>query len=273
MSSKPSRGHGDGVNEVTKKTRGALKRKPCAIRLTKRDIELFLFLFKYKVGTIRQLAKYPFQGASYQASKVRLSRLVREKYLSRHFVDQYDDWRFYYSLTDKALRRVRQELPYTLCQRQKRSNHPLHDLKLLEVGEWLQRRSLVVGFIQENVLQCCEEVANSNDYMSFTQIHSDGAFKVKINDSIFKLALEYESTVKSKRRIRDKLSEYLQLSDIRAILYVCKSKSIEESIRGIEKEIFTSKVSRVFYCQFDDIISSPEHVDITDFKNSQWALK
>ncbi len=273
MSSKPYRGHGDGVNEVTSKTRRSLKRKPCAIRLTQRDIELFLFLFKYKVGTLRQLAKYPFQGASYQACGLRLSSLVRGEYLLRYFMDHYDDWRCYYSITNKALHQVKQELPYTLCQKQKKSNHPIHDIELLEVGEWLSRRQLVTDFIQENILQCCEEVANSSDYMSFTQIHSDGAFKVKIKDETFKLALEYESTVKSKRRIRDKLSEYLQLSDIRAILYVCKNKSIEKSIRGIEKEIFTSEVSRVFYCQFDDILSSPEHVEVTDFKSNRWALK
>lgn len=250
-----------------------MRKKSHGVRLTERDLDLFLFLFKYKVGTIKQLAKYSFKGASYKASALRLSRLVKYGYLTKNFSGQCDDWRFYYSLTDKSFPLVKEKIPYTLIREQKKSNHPLHDLDLVEIGEWLKGRSLVQEFIPENILQCCEGLIDSEEYMDFSRVHSDGAFKIQIKDECFRLALEYESTVKSKQRIRDKLFEYLPLDGIRAIVYVCKNNSIEQSIRQFEKEVFTNDIPRVYYCQLDKILFFPENVAFTDSHNGKFILE
>lgn len=250
-----------------------MRKRLCKVKITKRDFDLFFFLFKYKVGTIRQLATYPFEKASYSASRLRLNRLVKGGYLKRNVVDQYRLWRSYYSLTDKSFSLLADEMPYTIIRGQRDSNHPLHDLDLVDVGEWIKGRSLVEEYIPENLLQCCEELSLSGEYMDFSQIRSDGAFKIKLKDECFKLALEYESSLKSKQRIRDKLSDYLPLDHIRAVFYVCKDESIEQSIRQIEKEVFTDSIPRVYYCQLNQILSSQRKVTFTDSHNGKFLLE
>ena len=164
-------------------------------------------------------------------------------------------------------------MPYTLIKERKATNHLFHDLDLVEIGEWLKSRSLVEEFITENALQCCEEFIHSEEYGDFSRIHADGAFKLKLNGQYFKVALEYESTLKSKQRTRDKLFEYLPIDSIRAIFYVCKNNSIEQSIRQIEKEVFTNDVAKVYYCQLSQILSSEGKVTFTDSHNGKFLLE
>lgn len=247
------------------------------VRLTARDLDLLQFLFRYKVGTIKQLAKYPFKGANYHTSRLRFNRLVKHGYLEKQLLNQYSPRRSvtlsYYSLTGKSLGIVRRETPYTMIREQKNSNHPYHDVRLVDIGEWLKSCSLVEEFIQENVLQCCEEFINSEEYMHFSRVHADGAFKLRIKDESFLLALEYESVAKSKQRIRDKLFDYLPLDGVRAVFYVCENDSIEQSIRQIEKEIFPNDLPRIYYCQFSQIPSSQGGVVFTDSHNGQFLLE
>ena len=104
------------------------------IRMTPRDMNLFLFLFQYKCGTLSQLAKYPFDGASYKATSLRISQLVKSGYLIKKAFEGIGCWRSYYSLTDKSLDLVGEVIPYKLVRRQKESNHPIHDIELF--GSW-----------------------------------------------------------------------------------------------------------------------------------------
>ena len=146
------------------------------VRITPRDINLFSFLFQYKVGTLKQLAKYPFHGASYESTSIRVSLLKRTGYVVKRLFDGGPSWRSLYSLTDKSLDLIKEIIPYRLVRHQKTSNHPNHDIELLEIGEWLRNSSPVERFLTENTLQCCEEFTHSNQYMDFSRIKSDAAF-------------------------------------------------------------------------------------------------
>ena len=140
-----------------------MRKKRSGIILTSRDFDVLEFLFQYKVGTIAQLARYPFKGASYDASRIRLSQLMRCGYLKKKFLDPSDpslSWHIYYSLKDKSWEKLRDKFFYTLIRHQKASNHPLHDLELVNLGEWLRSQNLVTEFFSENMLQCCEELKN-----------------------------------------------------------------------------------------------------------------
>ena len=243
------------------------------IRITPRDMNLFLFLFQYKCGTLSQLAKYPFDGASYKTTSIRVSQLVKSGHLIKKPFEGRGCWRSYYSLTDKSLVLVGEAVPYKLVRRQKESNHPIHDIELLEVGEWLRNSVPVEEFFTENILQCCEEFTSSNKYMVFSRINSDAAFQIHINGKGFKLALEYESTLKSRQRIGEKLMEYVPLDEVRAVFYICKSEAIEKALREIEVDIFSNEASRVYYCQLEEILSCPQEVVFRDSYGGQFVFK
>ena len=246
-----------------------MKKRFKGVALTKRDRDLFTFLFRYKVANIKQVEKYFFKGASYLTTLKRLNRLVKYGYLEKRYSTKGEGWRSYYSLGDNALSIVKEDLPYDIFGKQSKSNHPEHDLTLVEIGEGIKKKSLVSEYVTENVLQCCKEFAYSLDYEPFTKVHADGAFKVILEGQPFYVALEYEATVKSKFRIRQKLFEYLPQSKVRAIFYVCKNVQIEKSIRKIEKEVFKGMVAKVYYTQLKDVLSTKK---TWTFENSEGHL-
>ena len=106
-----------------------------------------------------------------------------------------------------------------------------------------------------------------------SQVHADGAFKIKLNGKSFIASLEYEATAKSNGRIRDKLFEYFSLTGVRAVFYICKSTSIEASIRQMEKEVFKDGSPRIYYAQLDHIHSTQGKVTFTNSHQGQFHLE
>ena len=107
----------------------------------------------------------------------------------------------------------------------------------------------------------------------FSRINSDAAFQIHINGRTFKLAIECESTLKSRQRIGKKLMEYVPLDEVRAVFYVCKGEAIEKALREMEVKIFPNEASRVYYCQLKKILSCPQEVVFRDSYGGQLVFK
>ena len=169
---------------------------------------MFEFLFRYKVATLKQVAKYPFKGASYHATCLRLGRLIKAGHLKKRYLESSKHGACCYSGTDKTLPILEQRWGSEIHRQQTQSEHPTHDAVLVEIGERTKKMSLVKEYVQENILQCCPDLFPCTRYEAFSKVHSDAGLKVVIKEKPFYLALEYESILKSKTRIKDKLFEY-----------------------------------------------------------------
>ena len=232
-----------------------MKRQKRKLFLTERDRRLCEFLFRYKVATLKQVAKYPFKGTSYKATSLRLCRLIKEGYLKKKYLEEEKYGLFGYSLTNKVFPILEQRWDCEIHHQQTESENPVHDVTLVEIGERARKMFLVKEYLQENVLQGCKDLFPSSRYEVFSKIYSDAGLKVVIKEKPFYLALEYEAVLKSKTRIKDKLLEYSLQDDIRAVLYICKDVKIERALRKMEKETLTESEGIIYYIQLKDVLS------------------
>ena len=250
-----------------------MKRKKRKVLLTERDKRLFEFLFRYKVATLKQVAKYLFKGAGYHTTCYRLGRLIKAGYLKRNYLEASKDGSCCYSGTDKALPILEQRWGSEIHRQQTKSEHPAHDVVLVEIGERARKMSLVEEYVQENILQCCPDLFPCSRYEAFSRVHSDAGLKVVIKEKPFYLALEYEAILKSKARIKDKLFEYALRDEIRAILYICKDGQIEKSIRKMEKAFWTGPKGIIYYIQLKDVLSQNKAWLFTNSEGSRFCFR
>ena len=249
-----------------------MKKPTRKVLLTERDTRLFGFLFRYKVVTLKQLVKYLFKGASYKTASARLCRLIKDGYLEKSYLGENEYGRFGYSLTNKACLVLEQRWGNEIHRQQTKSDHPAHDVVLVEIGERARKMSLVEKYVQENILQCCPDLLPSPRYEAFSKVHSDAGLKVVIKEKPFYLALEYEAILKSKARIKDKLFEYALRDEIRAILYICKDVKIEKALRKMEKEFWTGSKGIIYYIQLKDVLKKDTEWLFTNSEGTRFCL-
>lgn len=232
------------------------------IWITCRDVDLFLFLFEQKGATAAQLGQSVFFGSTMAVVYRRLQKLRRLGLIRKVGALREQHLTSVYEITEKCFERfVRQAFDGELKQEQCKSSSHDHDLPLTDIRIHLERSGLIHEFYSENRL-CSDPTLDLDEpFRTFRWVGADAAFLYENADGHkIWLALEYESTLKSVNRCKEKVDRYH--IDHFYVLWVCANDAILHRFRTIEEEAMRDGGPRLYLCLRDELLSSKEKIHV-----------
>ncbi len=172
-----------------------------------------------------------------------------------------------YGLTKSGLKEILKRHPKMLLVERYQSNSIDHDVKLVEIFQNLINKKNVQNYWPENVIQCSRKFSEDEKLSRYREFFFDGL--IQYNDlayGTFIFGLEYESSQKGSSEYRKKLTNLYRYKRPQAILYLCETLSIENAIKKIEKELVTDNSYKLYFMQFESLIT---HNDFVTFVNQE----
>lgn len=245
------------------------------VQITERDYKIMQFLFEHKVATRDQIGKYFFSGSSKQCVNSRLNKLLCCGLIQRVLIQSGAKITFGYSLEQKGLFTMKAKSPYDITGKSIKSECNLHDTTLVEIRRRITTISTVIDYYTENVLQTCNEFKEDEKLLPFIKLNSDAVISLETKIGIVHLAIEYDSSRKSKERYKKKIEEYYQQYKIQGILYICESKYILNCIHKVEPEIAKRHQSdfKMYYSLLDNVLNSSDEIIFKNVEGYLFKLK
>ena len=247
------------------------KKKKEGIRITKRDERLFKYLYENKLANQKQINRDLFKSIARTTVGRRINKLIRKKLLVMNFLEGINGCYRTYSITEKAFKLYLGGEFDDAYREQFQSNYPHHDLDLVDIRSVLLKREDIKLYISENILQSGMELPEK-DYFSLIKHNPDAVLKVDVQGDIFTFFLEYESSMKSMLRYESFLRKYYFDKKVEAVFFIYKDKKIFDKILSLEKNIFSHRRPRLFYCSLDEILSTKDKITFVNFQNSKISL-
>lgn len=214
------------------------------------------FLFESKVASIAQLRTKFFSKVTQQAASKRLSRLVRQGWLSCFGYAEHEKMRFVYSLSHKGYETFVLREGENDRRRQLTSDSIGHDLALVDIRLALARNPAVTAFVTENLLQSCQEYSEDVELEDLVSLRVDGAVQIKAGSRRTIAPIEYEASLKSRERCRDKIEGFYANYDGSLVIFVCKDESILKRMREIDKDVCQNRPSKMYFSLLKNVIES-----------------
>ena len=195
-------------------------RPPC---LAKRDIDILVFLWKYKVSTTEILHKTFLSNITFKSAYVKLIRLKIKSYI-KTYVDETGQ-NHVWDLTKKGFDVVKKGLPELRAECFKSENKE-HDLiaSSIQLGEIYKQ-------VPEDIILVTEQMLSSYDleflpsWIPNVNEHiPDGYWYFTNGNEIKLLSLEVELNNKSRTRYKAYASFYEQFERDSRVLWIVKSK-------------------------------------------------
>lgn len=230
------------------------------LNLTEREKLVLCLLLENKVMTRRQIINQVFPGLASGNVTNRLKRI-----LNMGLLKDYQDRRFnrrdiLYELSSEGMSLTKGLHDFDFDQSPPRSYSYEHDVGLADLRQVLENRKSVEKYIPENVLQCCPDVREQNQFKPFAEMMSDAVLTVKMPGKIKTGALEFEPTAKWVERYREKVLNYYVKSNIGFVLYVCKNETTIQTIRAIEDEIKPEGSTKMYFSLYESVLTSNDKV-------------
>ena len=245
-----------------------IKRIKEKLRITKRDLSLFQYLYENKIATIRQMERDIFTTGKRAVVTRRINKLIRAKLIKSVSLDGDLRLRRGYSLTELAFNRHVQNIYRKVERRQFGSNTPFHDLTLADIRYFLEKKKNVKNYITENILQSGSEYLDGRNVERFREHYPDAVLEVRAGEKWYFLCLEYEASGKSKERYEDFLNDYYYDKRVGGVLFITGKNAISEKLRRIEKEKFSLMTPKIYHCTLDEVLSGKNRLDFVSFKNT-----
>lgn len=239
-----------------------MQRRSDELVLTKRDYQLFHFLFRGKVSTLDQINLHIFNSVSEPTLNRRLGKLIRSNYLVKGVFLSNDKPKITYSLSELGLNKIREQLSYRVAKRPQKSDSPVHDIALNEIRMSLIGSQRILSCFSESELQSSLDLKNDHRLKPFVELNSDGVLSIsKGSEKIF-TALEYDANKKTIARYKEKLMEYYKHSSIPAVFYVGRNEGILSMIQNAERIVAKEidKKFKFYYCVLEDVLRSESSV-------------
>lgn len=237
------------------------------IKITTRDIDLFVDLYQRSFMAFYQIHNRYFAGLARPTVYNRLSKLIKAKYISSLRVNLFahhlkgKELGVIYQLTRKGFdvtRNYRKDIQFRTDLVSISFNHLYHDLLLTDVSFKLCERLNEIEVTNTKLINSskleCEQVP-------------DAIISSKYRNE--KIALELELTSKSESRYNEIISNYRTSSEFSKIFYVVRDYSIHKKIGGIisgyKSRFDVSDDTNPFYfCNVFDIFDESKPLSITN---------
>jgi len=232
------------------------------ININRRDITFFEYLHTCKVATTKQINRDVFQ-TSHATCYQRLQKYLEAKLIKHAPTDRKRDHSFAYEVTPKGEKIIKRSLSGMLNGSRFKSNSMAHDLRLVDIRNVLMSRGLVKEYYTENQIQTYTDFRTEAELLPYQELQSDAVMMLeKEGVKPIYVAIEYEASLKTKSRYRDKLRRFYY-SRATALFYICESKSLERKLRKIEEEVIKDSNRRIYYITAEEFFRSQEFVTFT----------
>ena len=234
--------------------------------LSERDFKIMCSLFENKVMSREQIGRQFFNGASKQAVSRRLRKLVDLGLITRTSVIVGHGAIYGYSIRPRGLVKIKPMLAYEVKSTSSLSDCPLHDIALNDIRKVFESKSAVQHYYTENVLQTSTDLQREAKFRPFVELNSDAMAEVDTKVGILNLAIEFDTTCKSKSRYLHKLNAYYGKRGIDGVLYVCASEHILNTLLKIDKEVSGRRRChpRMYLSLYENVIGNREELTFTN---------
>jgi hypothetical protein len=243
------------------------------IQITKRDVNLLLFLFRFKAVTFKQIEHYFFKRDTSTVSK-RLTKLRKNGLVTVICKAPALNSSLIFGLTKSGLNQLLKLFP-DLCLSERYKSHSIfHDVALVEIASALKSKSNVESYWTENTIQSSRSFADDDSLSLFRDFNFDGLVRFKTDSSgSFIFGLEYENSQKDSTRYKAKISQIYLESRPQAVLYVCNSSNIEKAIKKAELEIANNYPKKLFFIQYDEVTKGEKTLTFENQDSKRIVIK
>lgn len=239
-----------------------IKNKSKGIVLTKRDYQLFRFLFRGKVSTLVQINRHIFSSIGEKTVHRRLNKLAKANFLAKDVFLYNDKPKITYGLGELGLDKIREQLPYRAPKKPQKSDSPEHDITLNEIRFALIKSRRIVSCLSESELQSSPDFRNDHRLKPYIELNSDGVlFLSKGNETVL-VALEYDANKKTTTRYKEKLMDYYKHSSIAAVFYIGRDKGILSMVQNAERMVAkdVDRKFKLYYSNLENVLGDIEQV-------------
>ena len=239
---------------------------PMKVVLSERDLKLMCSLFENKIASRDQINKQFFHGVSVNTVNRRLRKLVGLGLITRVAAMVSGRVICGYCLSRKGLTKIKPMLPYKVKTKTTLSDCPLHDIALNDIRQAFEAKDTVQSYYTENVLQTCTGFKSDRQFRPFVELNSDAMAEVNSKVGVLNLAIEFDTTVKSKDRYRQKVDAYYVKRGVDGVLYVSASKHILNTLLKIDKEVADRhrRKPKVYLAMLGDVIGEQDEMTFTN---------
>lgn len=228
------------------------KRKSARLILTKRDINFFHFLFKYKIAPIKEIKRYCYPTCSEHNLRRRLRKIERYGFIKKDSIPSEKRIQIAYYLTPKGFSKIDEYLEIKVIRKQLKSNSKVHDTNLIHIGERLKRSKYIDKYHTENELQCIENFSISSETSDAVEIRSDGFGIINKNNKLFNVAIEYEHSDNVKTKYEQLIIDYYLSSQINLVFFFTKHRWVKNHIFKFEKLKYENSIPKFYINDFED---------------------
>lgn len=231
-----------------------------------RDLLIMRSLFESKIISREQIHTQFFPGVSRRAVNKRLRKLVDIGLVARTAIILGRGTMYSYYLTPRGLTQVKPTLAYEVKTESRLSECPLHDIVLNDIRRVFEAKSTVQSYYTENVLQTNSDLQSNTQIKPFIEINSDAMAEINSKVGLLNLAIEFDTTCKSKTRYLNKISAYYDRQIVDGVLYICANNHILNVLRKIDKEVSDHYRChpRVYLALLGNVISKQDEMTFTN---------
>ncbi len=240
-----------------------------------RDLEIFEYIFKRKIVEGQEIKNAIFSNVASSTMYRRLRKLIMRKYLVQVGYTENSRIRVAYMMTNKALKSLYPDIFDKLKGIKLKSDSILHDLAVNKVARKFRtfEETLDLRFEQEIVAKNVLDFEPSMSYRFSYRRKPDLVLQMCKGDTIYnKIIIEYESSQKAKSRYVSYFN-YINESDINAVLYVCKSRALIKTLKSLEQDCYSLEPNTVFYISEEEFLNSNKIVSFESSKKKKINFK
>ncbi len=225
------------------------------VTITKQDIKLFHYLFRYRAATSWQIHRDIYsEYKNISVTRSRLLRLKKANLIQNRYRGLEDRQKAYGVTKIAAIKYINVEGGAPLWRG---TYCPLHDIELLDIWKSINDSPELLSSYSENEYNNLEEKQCQVIRVKSGMIKPDGIIEVQIGDTSFTGSLEFERTRKTRTRYLELLDKYYRNDYFKYVLYICDDKSIYNLVRKCEADILTpSQKPKLFYAIKQDILTN-----------------
>lgn len=241
--------------------------------LTGREIELFHFLFKYKLGGIKEINQFCYPTSEECNLRKRLRKVEGLKLIRRNGMEINKRYQIIYELTKEGMNKLTKTVPIEVKRNQIKSNSKAHDLNLIYIGESLKRSSNITRYITENELQCIKSFSESESTQKLVEVYSDGYALIKRGEFEFNAAIEYEQSDNGASKYEQLIFDYYISSSTSVVLYFTKHEWIKKFIFKYEEEHYLNATPKFYIHIIKNEIGMIKNLTFQNRKGQNLNLK
>lgn len=223
-----------------------MREKSRKVLITARDIELLNFLFKYKLGSVKQINQFCYPTSAERCLRKRLSKLEKIQLIERNSFVLEKKALLIYQITKKGMNKLKEMKGIEVHRNQLKSNSKGHDLFLAYIGETVRQSRTVTLYRTENELQCLKTLNSSDSTMNLVKFHSDGYALIKRGNLEFNAAIEYEHSQNGEAKYSDLIINYYLCSSTNIVLFFTKHDWIKKFIFNFEEQHYPNAIPKFY---------------------------